>query len=900
MSILSKLTDPRIREKEWRLIISNLVQLYKENRKHPSRHVVIFLATLLSSGVIGIGYVLNKVITDFKDKRDSRPLYRRSSSMLLSNGARQLFIPYRNRQKRVLIQPTEPEVFERDKFKFKNFAKNMKKDGDRMFSSKFLNQLMVVWQILIPSFKDRNTLLLVAQFFFLILRTWLSLLIAKLDGQIVKDIIGGKFKNFMRDLVYWFLMAVPSSYTNSIIKYLVKTIASNFRTNLMRYIHDMYLDSRMVYYKVMFNNRAVKDIDNFITRDVDRFASSLAALFSNIGKPMMDLVFFAVYLRDNLGTAGITGIFVNYFTTAYILKCFTPPFGKLSKEKSSLEGEYYNDHLNLINNGEEIAFYNGTMLEKIKINKVYNNMMDHIFKINRIKVRYTFLEDYLLKYTWSALGYLYISIPIFLASLQDDVKRSTEDRNMRQFIVNKRLMLSMADAGSRLMYSLKDISKLTGYTDRVFTLLTVLHQVHAAEFNYGDESDVNTLRGTVQYHYNGLRFEKINVIIPSKNGHDGIKLIKELDFSLKSNQSILILGMNGCGKTSIERIIAGLWPLYDGLLSKPSEDDVIYLPQRPYFSTGTLRDQIIYPLSYADMLDRGVTDLDLVQILREVKLEYLLDRECGLSYLDSVQEWKDVLSGGEKQRVQFARILFKNPKFVILDEATNAISSDIEAYLFDLLKQKKFAFITLSHRPLLIKYHDYLLEIQENGDWIFETMGSDQAITSIEKEIKQIEEKLKDVAKLEGRKHTLELLLDGHEVNDTIVTASKMLESSVEVIQEIETEPATISNATSKPSAKPLPKPLAKPGANLGRASPMKASHPSKPNATTTSGGSPRPSKPSPKPSLSSLKRSPSIISNSSSKSSSSTSSSKPPSKPGRGLKNTLKKAVSKKPPTSK
>ena len=777
--IISKLLNSKNRKQELKIILINLLQLYKENRKHPSKHVIIFLVSLLSSTAVGAIYLLNKLISDIRDRRDSRPLYKRSSSTILKNGARELFIPYKSRQKRVIIQPTDPEVYERDRFKFKNFMKNInqhEKDGDHVFSSKFLNQLVIIWQILIPKVNDKNSVLLITQFFFLILRTWLSLLIAKLDGQIVKDIIGGKFRKFLRDLIYWFLMAVPASYTNSAIKYLVRKLSINFRSNLMRYVHDMYLDPRMVYYKVSFNDQAIKDIDNFITTDINRFCNSICSLFSNIGKPMIDLVFFSVYLRDNLGTAGIAGIFANYFLTAYILKRNTPPFGKLTKEKSALEGEYYNDHLNLITNSEEIAFYNGTNLEKIKINDIYQKMMNHIFKINRLKVTYNILEDYILKYTWSALGYLFASIPIFIVSIKDNVKKSTEERNMRQFIVNKRLMLNLADAGSRLMYSIKDISKLTGYTDRVFTLLTVLHQVHAVDFNYGDENLNNDIKGTIQYHYNGLRFEKINVIIPSLNGSEGTKLIRDLDFSLKQHESILILGMNGCGKTSIERIIAGLWPLYNGLISKPNDDDIIYLPQRAYFSNGTLRDQIIYPLSHSEMLNEGKTDQDLIRILKEVRLEYLLDRDIGLNYLDSVHDWKDVLSGGEKQRVQFARILYKNPKFVVLDEATNAISSDIEAYLFDLLKRKNFAFITLSHRPLLIKYHDHLLEIQQNGDWVFETLGSDAAITSIDKEIKEIEDKLRDVDSKEHRKVHLENMLDGVTDTKEMLDVSKISE----------------------------------------------------------------------------------------------------------------------------
>lgn len=762
--LISKLLDPKFRKQEWRLTLINLLQLIKENQRRPSKHVVIFILTLLGSSSVGLGYLLNKVYQDFRDKRDSRPLYKRSSSTILKNGARELFIPYKKRQKRVIIQPTDPELYEKDRFQFKHFARNIRNDeSDKIFSSKFTNQLMIIWKILIPKVNHNNTYLLVMQLFFLITRTWLSLLIAKLDGQIVKDIIGGKFRKFLRDLIYWFLMAVPASYTNSAIKFLQKRLAINFRSNLMRYVHDMYLDSRMVYYKVMFNNQAVKDIDNFITTDISRFCTSICSLFSNIGKPIIDLAFFAIYLRDNLGTAGISGIFINYFITAFILKKFTPPFGRLSKEKSSLEGEYYNDHLNLIQNSEEIAFYNGTELEKIKINTIYDKMINHVFKMNRIKVSYNVMEDYILKYTWSALGYLYSSIPIFIVSLQDNVKKATEERNMRQFIVNKRLMLSLADAGSRLMYSIKDISKLTGHTDRVFTLLSVLHAVHAQEFGYGDENSYNTIQGTVQRHYHGIRFEKINVVIPSAEGDEGVRLISDLNFSLREHESLLILGMNGCGKTSIERIIAGLWPLYNGLLSKPNEDDIIYLPQRPYFSSGTLRDQIIYPMSHGEMLSAGFSDSDLVKILKEVKLEYLLNRDAGLSYLDAVHEWKDVLSGGEKQRVQFARILFKDPKFVILDESTNAISSDIEAYLFHMLKKKNYAFLTLSHRPLLIKYHDYLLEVQENGNWTLETLGTDHAITSIDKEIKEIEDKLKNVEKLESRKAELERLLDGGE-----------------------------------------------------------------------------------------------------------------------------------------
>jgi ATP-binding cassette subfamily D (ALD) long-chain fatty acid import protein len=154
---------------------------------------------------------------------------------------------------------------------------------------------------------------------------------------------------------------------------------------------------------------------------------------------------------------------------------------------------------------------------------------------------------------------------------------------------------------------------------------------------------------------------------------------------------------------------------------------------------------------------------------------------------------------------------------VVLDEATNAISSDIEAYLFDLLKKKKFAFITLSHRPLLIKYHDYLLEILENGNWVFETLGSDAAIISIDKEIKVIKDKLHDVSKLEHRKIQLEALLDGDELleEDEVQEVSEVSESvnetnppdQIKKPTTVSTKPTTKKkifnhNKTSKPESK--------------------------------------------------------------------------------------------------
>lgn len=125
----------------------------------------------------------------------------------------------------------------------------------------------------------------------------------------------------------------------------------------------------------------------------------------------------------------------------------------------------------------------------------------------------------------------------------------------------------------------------------------------------------------------------------------------------------LIAGPNGCGKSSLFRILSSLWPLTGGVLHRPHMDKLFYVPQRPYLPPGTLRDQIIYPQTKFMMHKNKVSDTDLARLLKDVQLEYLEDREGGF---DSVNDWNDILSGGEKQRIAMARLFYHRPLFAIL------------------------------------------------------------------------------------------------------------------------------------------------------------------------------------------------------------------------------------------
>lgn len=765
----------------------------------------------------------------------------------LSKNSRIIHVPYKNRFIDIKIKHPNNDKYEHDKLIFKLFMKDHEfsksnLNNQPIIKFQFFEKISIIWNlILIPKFFNKNSYILISQLTFLIARTWLTLLVTKLDGQITKDLMSFNIKYFLRDMIYWFLFAVPASYINSGIKYLTKRLSLNFRSNLVRYCHDLYMDSRLVYYKLQFNNinnnkllddykLNYENFNQYITDDIKLFCDSLTNLFTNIGKPTVDLIFFAIYLRDNIGNLGILGILLNYFITGLILKNHSPDFSKIWKIKSFFESIYYNYNLNLINNCEEISFYKGIVFERLKVEEIFTKLINHLNSEIDQRFKFQLLEDYILKSIWPAFGYFFASIPILFDKTSVTSHASS---NIKSFTVNKRLILSMADAGSRLMYSIKDISRLIGLTDRIFTLLVNLHQVHDSNFMYGyidpnksklsggfgstynissfaSRSKLRSLtsnnnnnnsyfqNGTIQKNFPGLRFEHIDIIPPSIKGPFAKPILKNLNFKILQGENLIIHGKNGCGKTSIIRIISELWPLFNnGLLSKPSNSDIFYVSQKQYFVNGSLRDQIIYPLNWKMCIEKGDDDTKIKNILKEVGLDYLIER-FGLDYnphgkglkideinindkkidlydsyvggnIEGKTNWENLLSGGERQKLIFARVLYHNKKLVVLDEPTSAISYDYEDILFDLMKKRGFTLVTISNRESLIKFHDYILDLthdeENSSDCKFSKIDEDylKKFETLDGEIEYLQTEISKINQMKKRKIELIELLDGYE-----------------------------------------------------------------------------------------------------------------------------------------
>ncbi len=117
-------------------------------------------------------------------------------------------------------------------------------------------------------------------------------------------------------------------------------------------------------------------------------------------------------------------------------------------------------------------------------------------------------------------------------------------------------------------------------------------------------------KGAEIVHANDIIFKDIPIYSPN-----GDELISQMNFTIKPGMHLLISGPNGCGKSSLFRILGELWPAKSGTLTKPPVDKIFYIPQRPYLPSGSLRDQVIYPHTIADMKKKGKTDEDLLTIM---------------------------------------------------------------------------------------------------------------------------------------------------------------------------------------------------------------------------------------------------------------------------------------------
>jgi len=189
---------------------------------------------------------------------------------------------------------------------------------------------------------------------------------------------------------------------------------------------------------------------------------------------------------------------------------------------------------------------------------------------------------------------------------------------------------------------------------------------------------------------------------------DGTGVVKDAEVVIERGERVLVAGESGTGKSTLVRAISGLWPWGRGTVEVARGAKLMLMPQRSYVPVGTLRRAVVYP-EPADSKD----DETIAKALKLVGLGHLVES------LDEEAPWDQTLSGGEKQRLAFARIFLHRPEIVVLDEATSALDPESQDRLMDRLTTElaDTTVVSVGHRPELEAFHSrkIVLERRRGG-----------------------------------------------------------------------------------------------------------------------------------------------------------------------------------------
>ncbi len=207
---------------------------------------------------------------------------------------------------------------------------------------------------------------------------------------------------------------------------------------------------------------------------------------------------------------------------------------------------------------------------------------------------------------------------------------------------------------------------------------------------------------------------------------DGTVVVDDADVQVALGERVLLKGDSGSGKSTLVRAIAGLWPWGEGEIEVHPGAKLFLMPQKPYVPLGTLRRATAYPHH-----ENEIDDETLQTALKEVGLEHLADQ------LDEDKPWANVLSGGEQQRLAFARLLLHKPDIVVMDEATSALDTESQGRLMRRLREllPKMAVVSVGHRAELEEFHERKLNLvrREGGARLIsgDALGPPVSLTTV-------------------------------------------------------------------------------------------------------------------------------------------------------------------------
>jgi len=534
-------------------------------------------------------------------------------------------------------------------------------------------------------------------------RIFVTVYLADMSGRLAGMMGARKWDQMFRGQAWFGLFCSVAAGTTAAMKFLEKQCALSVREILFKHLSDRYLDKD----NLRFYHQDLADASARLTADLEDFSEELVHLVGHFLKPLIDIMHLSFVMKRRIGLQSLA-IFYGFFWFAdYSLKrvrtrAVWKNLKQSSLDKNRLQSELRTSLAQIHHYREQIAMQKGVSHEHETVIENFAKVRNEALLENIQMGFIDFFNSSTLKY-----GGLMVAFSILTPSAYLDPSKSGEEITTT-FFSNSSLLGSLASAVKDMADSFSRLPKVRGLAERVFELEDRMQRVDEYKELHSGDRKVAVDETSAAIILNGIDIapppklptaESVEIEQPAT-------LVEDVTFAIEPNQHTVIRGRNGMGKSSVFRIMTGLWPISKGgSVTIPAS--LFVLPQDSYFTKSTLRDQIVYPLSG----DNCISDEKASELLSVVGLGELLERFS----LDDIADWTNSLSGGQRQRLGWARLYFHAPKFCLLDEATSAISKEGIEPLFSYAKNLGMTLLTISHSNVVDQQHSRAIDFVSGG-----------------------------------------------------------------------------------------------------------------------------------------------------------------------------------------